>query len=499
MALTDVISSGGYLISQSSDAEAISEPIVQQLIDTDYRKIKEARVHYTLDNISSLSSAVDQLITNTPINIGDELLIKRYDNSIESLIVTSTSPSELASAVPNMLSDTLPAGVCSSSGVDSWYAFDGNENTYIYIGSTNSWIGYQFQDSVPTKIYGYYIKIRSSYPYLYNWKLQYSDNGLDWFDVPGGVVTGDHRTETVNGFYYELLDPNDGVTPLPATHSFFRIWVTQAQSGIYFETLEFATDGILIDTSSVTSGEVPTRAYKAQSELWFNEVQALEDPLSRYSLYGRNGTKLYVISMYPETTFFPSREVITTFKFKAIGDAMHEITSQIYKLNLRQGNDTHTSNTTPTGIGQVSIAGTSTGIVSADAWKVFDGDTSLDAYSIDTDASGNVDFEHVYEFDNQTFIYGIKMTTKNFKSAPSEYVVEGSFDNITYTELLSVSQGVSANDLTITKSFDPALYADYKYYKIKVSKANNLALSGEPGYQKCEAAEYVLLEEDPNA
>jgi len=499
MALTDVVSADGYLLAQSSTAQAISEPLTQQLIDTDYRKVKEARVWYYLDDISGATGSADTLITAVPVDQGDTLLIRKYDGTIEQLDVTTTpAVSQSAQVVPAMFSDTLPAGICATSGgggsQEAYRAFDKHPDTWAYLGQTNSWVSYQFKDSTPTKIYGYYIKTRPNYNYLYNCKLQYSDNSLDWFDVPGGATTGDLRTDYANGYYLELLDPADGVTPLPATHPFFRVWVTQAQSSIYFEHLELIGDGVEIDTSSVTQGEVPTLAYKFNPELYFNEALATEDVARRATEYGLWGNRLRVVSIYPETTFLPKRELVTTFNFKAVGTVMTEITSQIYALKLVQGNDTHTSNTTPTGIGQVSMSGTSGGIVQADAYKVYDGDNTTTAYSITTDASGVVDFEHTYQFDNPTIIYGIKMTTGNYKTAPSKYTVSGSNDGTTWTELLNIQQSIAANDLTLTKYFNPDDYAPYTYYKIAVTESNNV-----DSLQLCEANEYVLLKEDPNS
>ena len=56
--------------------------------------------------------------------------------------------------------------------------------------------------------------------------------------------------------------------------------------------------------------------------------------------------------------------------------------------------------------------------------------------------------------------------------APKEYTVSGSFDDATYVELLSVSQDVAIDDLSLTKSFDITKYDAYKFYKIHITLGN---------------------------
>jgi hypothetical protein len=167
---------------------------------------------------------------------------------------------------------------------------------------------------------------------------------------------------------------------------------------------------------------------------------------------------------------------------------MLEQTDEIYDLWLKQGNATHTDNTSPENT--VSVEGPNAP-TAAEAYKAFDGDVATNAYSVTTGAGGVVDFSHVYEFDTAKICYAIKMTTGVYTEAPSHYKVFGSFDGTTYTELLDIIQSVAANDLTLTKYFDGALYDAYKFYKIQILNGNTENAPVSP-------TEYVLLEEDPS-
>ena len=105
--------------------------------------------------------------------------------------------SVLNAKIPTMTSNTTPSGECygtsTGSGHDYWYAFDGNNSSWWWAhegagGGVNQRVGYKF----PQKVKASKVKIRStnygiSYPRLKNYKIQGSDDGVNFVDIQSGT------------------------------------------------------------------------------------------------------------------------------------------------------------------------------------------------------------------------------------------------------------------------------------------------------------------------
>jgi len=475
MALTNVTSSGGYLLSLRQNSSAVSEPRTQQLIDTDYRKTKNSRIRWLLGNIGTSSFTVDTLTTSHNVEEGDLLIIQKPDQSFGEMIIPvgGTTPTQNASLVPTMISNSLPYGNCFTNVGTAYYAFDYSPDTKTSRLSAAQYVGYQFYGNEPKTVYAVYLKGTRTYSGL-DFVIEGSTNGLDYTVLYTGTNQGN---DVYAGMTFTLTTTG--------SYSFYRYRTTDYYVDI--QEMRLFGDGVSIDTSSVTAGGTPNRTYSHNDNVNINNVQLVER--NRDYSYGDSADRLEVYSQYEDCVWYPSREIVTTYDFKVAGNMMLEQTDDIYDLWLKQGNATMTDNTSPRD--SVALSGTFSPVVAADAWKIFDGDDTTESYSVTTGTGGACDFTHTYEFDTPTTCYAIRMTTSNFTQAPAEYKVEASFDGTSYVELLHITQGIAANDLTLTKYFDITKYDAYKFYRVQVLKGNteNDAVT---------AKQYVFLEEDPS-
>ena len=126
-----------------------------------------------------------------------------------SAINNSTySESVLNAKIPPMTNNTTPSGECygtsTGSGHDYWYACDGNNSTWWWAhegagGGVNQRVGYKF----PQKVKASKVKIRStnygiSYPRLKNYKIQGSDDGVNFVDIQSGTYPNYETDQIVN-------------------------------------------------------------------------------------------------------------------------------------------------------------------------------------------------------------------------------------------------------------------------------------------------------------
>ena len=468
MPLNNVISSGGYLLSQTSNSSAISEPRTQELIDTDYRRCKNTRVRWYHGNISA-NSIADTLRTSNNVEIGDLLLIRTSDGTIHDFIVNTTTATQQANLVPTMTSTTLPYGIASGTVDNPYYAFDDSTSTYANVGA-GEWIQYQFTDN-PKTVYSFFIDRPNSHTTTF--VVEGSTNGLDYTLL----------TTVTN----PPLGRSTYTVATPGSYSFYRLRWT-ASNFFYLNSWGLLGDGIEIDTSTITGGETPDLVWAHTNRIRFNETFLVEN--HKDHVYGESGSRLHVYSQYDECVFYPQREIVVTYDFKVAGNLMLEQTNEVYDLWLVQGNVNHTDNISPAN--EVQVSGVDAPLA-ADAYKIFDGDINTEGYSIATGTGGLVDFTHTYIFDVPTRCYALEMTTSLYTQAPSKYKVEASIDGSTnWIVLLDIQQGVSANDLKLTKYFDGALYDAYKAYRIVVTEGNT-------DNDLVTAKQYRLMQEDPNA
>lgn len=471
MPLNDVISSGNYLLSQAPDASAISEPRTQQLIDTDYRRCKSTRIRWYHGNIASFSSVADTLITAANVEVGDLLLIRQSDGNIADFIVPAVSAVQNADLIPTMVSKTLPYGIVTGTDADCLNAFDSNLGTHTYM-NVNDHLTYQFHNNVPHVVHTFYYRSGTQWT-TFDFLFQGSTNGLDYTTLLTIYNTGSGAEHS-----YTI--------PSPGAYSYYRMKGLGTQSYIY--DIRLYGEGFEIDTSSVTAGSVPNPAWSHTNRVRFNETFLVEN--NRDYVYGESADRLHVYSQYDDCVFYPQREIVTTYDFKVAGNLMLEQTNQIFDLWLVQANVDHTANTSPANI--VSVSGAQAPVAS-DAWKIFDGDVNTEGYNVATGVNGLVDITHTYTFDVPTRCYALEMTTSVFSQAPSKYYVEASMDGTTnWVQLLDVQQGIAADDLTLTKYFDGALYDTYKAYRLTVTEGNT-------ANDFVTAKQYRLLQEDPNA
>lgn len=311
MALFNVSTSGATLAAIGYPAHATSELILQDGGDTDFESIRETRVHWNLANISTAASTADTCITNTTLVNGDRIFIRKNNGSIVDTFVTGAS-SEESTVVPNMTSNTVPEGVASGANTasESYFAFDGNDATATHVYNYQ-WIQYQFKDNTPTLINRYAFKATDSSG---GWTIEGSVDGVNFSTISTQSAI-DTRTKRI----YTIESPGE--------FSVYRFNPNSDFSGQVY-CFDLLGDGVSIDTSAITLGEVPDQVFKFEDTISFNGATAIEKDI--FYEYGTAGTALYALTLYEDVTL-TGRQIQTRVDFSASGNKSVEITGQIYK------------------------------------------------------------------------------------------------------------------------------------------------------------------------
>lgn len=454
--LNGATSTGNILLARNNNAVAISKEINQLLIDVDYRSIKNLMVHQLLANIVTRSNiSIDSFNTSTPLSAGDEIIIKKADGKYYSLILDSnmiTTNIDASNLIPVMISNNSPSGLLTPfSGSNSIYlCFTTNKNNTSYsISNDIKTFTYQFENNDPVLIKKIYCKLEISNS---NCTLYGSNNGIDFTSL-GTTNTGKILTYS---FTHDIA------------YSYYK-FVFSNPSGYqtFVQNIELLGAGYTIDTSSITNGEIPTEVYKC-NKFKFNEIYATED-ISRRHIEDSYSGYSKLIARYNDIIFYPARNIVTQVELPVAGNQITEVTAEIYKLDLKIGNEIHTANLTNGNL--ITVSGTNT-IPLADAYKVFDGDSINDGFREPSGTDGIVDIVHVYEFDIPTTCYGINLVSGLAQEAIAAFKVSGSFNGIDYIELLNETQSIAVDNINLKRYFNINLYDAYKFYKIEVTKGN---------------------------
>jgi hypothetical protein len=334
-------------------------------------------------------------------------------------------------------------------------------DVYITRNTSAGWYIYEFLDSVIVK------KVIFNTDIIQPITISGSNNGVNYTTL------------------YTGTNPARSLVPITLTstgnYKFYKIVMTGSDS--YIWGLNFLGDGVSIDTTSITAGIIPSGVY-LMPDLKINNNNLAMVP-ERLVFDGVFPT-ISAVCDYDDITLVPTRTITTDITFKNTYDALTELTGLVYEIELVTGNAVHTANVIP--LNQVSIIGNNA-LDNSLAYIVFDGDIST-SFSIDTDATGIVDISHIYKFDVPTIIYKLKSDYLLATEAPKKYTVSGSFDGVTYVQLLNISQYVSVDNLSLTKSFDIDKYDAYSYYKISITEGNISSKVTINNYTLLKEAEY---------
>jgi len=330
MALYNVTTVNNTLLSTANTANCESEIINQDAGDTDFESIRDTRVHWRLNNISSGLSSADLLVSTVPIQNGDRIFIRKDDNSIYDTtaqgVVQNTAPIH-----PNMTSNNAPEGVALSSpaDTDAFKAFDGDDGTYTTMKlDVGSWIQYQFKNNTPTSVSSFYFRTHTTNAYQHYHYIAFNIEGS--LDGDNWSTISTHPTLA----YYE--DGEIFQIESPGSYSYYRLICTDVGNSAdtyhnYVVSFSLLSEsGNTVDTSGITLGETPTHVFKFTDTIKFNGG----DPATQKDVfyeYGTTGTKLAVISVYNDYVL-NGTTLKTTFEFTSSGNEVVETTGQIYKL-----------------------------------------------------------------------------------------------------------------------------------------------------------------------
>jgi len=316
MALYNVDSSGNYLISIGPNAHTESEIVNQDAGDTDFESIRETRIHWRLQNISTIFSSADTLITTTSLSVGDRIFIRLNNGTIIDTTTPNSAPAE-GSVVPIMSSNSVPEGVAWSNrdGGNAWHAFDQNNGT----GCRAAWnqsggiVQYTFKDNTPVHINKFYVNCDGNGNNV-ALKIEGSVDGTNWSTI------GEYPVRNlINGSTYNIESPG--------AFSAYRITNTNKT---YFnvESFDLLGEGVSVDLSAYTNGETPDQVFKFKDTVAFNGQTASEKDI--FYEYGSTGTKMSAISLYSDIPL-TGRQLVTRVDFETVGNEVREITAQIYK------------------------------------------------------------------------------------------------------------------------------------------------------------------------
>lgn len=333
MSTTGINLTNGDIVSTTNDSIAMSTIISQTDGENDFESIREIRTQRLLAN-QVFSATADTAVLNCPIANGDRIFIKDSANVVHNTIASGVKalPNGNASIIPTMTANVSNGGTATSSNnrTDLWKAFDKNSNTCTYMGKVGDdgkihQVNYEF-DTPPTVAPTFY-KFNfntncGSDERVHGSQLLGSYNGIDW------QVLSNNKFN--NNRHFEKTFPIQ--TPGIFKHYALKMLTNYSHGDgdyrLYNFDLLTSNGSYSIDTTTITSGAVPTHVWKDTDELYFNNNLATEKDL--YNSYGTHGDFLYLNVKYNDV-LIPGRELQTMVKMKAIGNNFIDITGQIYK------------------------------------------------------------------------------------------------------------------------------------------------------------------------
>lgn len=309
MALTNMESINGYLEAINDNAVAISEP--RQKLDAghpDFEILRNISMDSELINIQSQITTPETdtaIIDQALVEVGDELVIVKNDNSIDSITIgTIDTTIENKNIVPVMTSNTEPSGVVSGSvGSSAYKSFDRDTATSSGLLSSNSYFTYEFE-TAKTCI-GINLYYSTSVPVKL--KVSASNDNTNWVTM---IVDGlpDKPLSDVLGYIpFDFINTD--------SYKFYKLEISNCTLHI-LEYLQ-ETPAHRIDTTAVTAGETVTKCYLPSQTLKINNVDTVEDITTR-----RLGTEDNLLQKidYSDLTIPPASTLTLEVGLKSFGN-----------------------------------------------------------------------------------------------------------------------------------------------------------------------------------
>lgn len=436
------------LYSLTDDASASSVPLEQNISNNDYRKIKNMMMSCTLNDISSnkLGKTFD-----TSLELSNTDIILKGDGSVEKYNVQAShiTPITNCSFINNITNNVNHIGTIrsahggetlSTNHIAQVYEIfnPGYTGNKVYLGNKDL-CRFQIELNEPKIVNQIYLKFDKTLSF----KILGSTDGVNFDELYVGSAIDEIIT---------IASPN--------SYRFYELAITM--SSYYFYAFNLLIDGYNVNIPDTTITDIQN-VYILPS-INFNSEPLIVPKMDDIFLKDD-----HCLVYYDDIVIEPCREIITNVTFNSINNHILEFTKYIYYLDLINGSEIHTSNILPSN--DVSFGGTNS-LTAGDAYLAFDGDNISSAFTETTDETGIVDIEHIYKFDTPTTIYKLQSHYGLATSAPKKYKVYGSFDGISYVELLDVVQYIAIDDYISTKSFEIDTYDNYSYYKIHITEGN---------------------------
>ncbi|NOR58958.1 MAG: hypothetical protein GQ474_10595, partial [Sulfurimonas sp.] len=277
----------------------------------------------------SITGDFDKLETTEPIKDGDNLVIVKDDNSVHEIVasgVTVISGTPLGDVTETMTSNSQNGHTVVASSVfndvgsyDAYRAFDGSTTNQWYSNadSGKGWLTYEFP--APIRLDSYRIAPhngsvpKNSLTYITTWAFE-GWNGIDW-DV---LHLQDIPLTATSGVFYEY-----SLTASGAYTKYRLRSITSRGSYTSFSELQLLHEGLAtyeLDTTSITQGEVPSKVYRVDESIEFNNANML--PLA--NTYTHDGALDILKSTRTFKTAYMAKDTTlkTKVKLSAVGNKM---------------------------------------------------------------------------------------------------------------------------------------------------------------------------------
>jgi len=291
---------------------AVANDIVQIDNEPDFESCRDGRAIWLANNISSSDSDIDKLYSTVPLHENDRIFIVKKDGTIADWRIPKDKlTSSNFSVIPEMTSDTEPSGKVTGKNI-----FKSNPD---WTENQNTISIYEFEE--PCSIDSIYFKTISKSRYDsksdYSFNISVSDDGINFIII---------------AYDFSLTNENYTPIPFPKKAKFIKISVNKMRSSLQVQflatSLETKGTSSVVDTSPVTQGEKPEKVFKFMDTCSINGAVFQEK--TNYTEYGTHGDKLYIAQGLQDLVM-PSRVLTPRVDFKAVGNELIELSTQVYK------------------------------------------------------------------------------------------------------------------------------------------------------------------------
>lgn len=441
MSLNKVNSSSGALVATGNNGVAISVPKVQE----------------SGDNIS-IATVPDTLDTFTEIINGDALVIVTDDGGFHEVVASGVVAGSTGPIHEVMLANVQNGYTATSSPTSNppYFAFDGRTSYIVETTGTTAWAMLQ----LPV------MKVCTSYELWAEafvgrepaeWQLEGSNNGVD-FDIIH------HQPYDANLFgsgVSSVISNTGSTTP----YLYFKLNVLSNAGGAATRIFEVTFSGVgpySMDTTATTSGEIPDVVYK-ESEGYQKDFGSIKKISADFTL--ANASKSDTPDTLLVNTVVEPGDAFTVIKddFSVHRSIVDTATDNSIIGTYQMSKWFTAPDSVDKDISRDDTIQSVSGITS----DAFDGDYVTAWYS----GTGVKQLQYNFGVPTAVDIFRFTNLTAIPADSPSEYIIEGSHNDVDWVELSNIT-GLSAWGAGETRDFTFVNEVAYTNYRITMQSSS---------------------------